>query len=212
MRNKIKVKKVLLGTTNPLKRDRLTWLLEDLDSCKAIYLEDINLNLTIEENGESFENNAILKANAYSLAYNGLAMSSDGGVTIPVLGKHWNGLLTHRFAGAKATDIDRLKAILKIMEPFQGEDRAAFWNEALAVSYQGQVVFSFLKSGEKCYLLKKYNAEFILPGFWMASLWFSPRFNKTYLDLSEEERNSQDLTWIRIKNQFNKNINKLEYY
>jgi len=194
--------KVLLGTTNPSKREKLAWLFADLNSFELVDLKDLNLDIDIEENGKSFEENAAIKAIAYSLAYDGLAVSSDGGVTIPVLGDNWDGLLTHRFAGADATEEDRLEAIIKIMEPYQGEDRMVLWNEAIALAYKGKLIFSFLRSGEKGYLLDKYNKDRTMPGFWLASLWLCPSFNKTYSDLSTEERNYQDFTWSKIIEKF----------
>jgi len=194
--------KVLLGTTNPSKREKLAWLFAGLDSFALVDLKDLNLDINVEENGESFEENAVIKALAYSLAFDGLAVSSDGGATIPVLGDNWDGLLTHRFAGADATEEDRLEAIIKIMKPYQGEDRIVLWNEAIALAYKGKLIFSFLRSGEKGYLLDKYNKDRIMPGFWLASLWLCPSFNKTYSDLSTEERNHQDFTWSKIIEKF----------
>jgi len=168
-----------------------------LDSFELISPEDINLNIDIEENGNTFEDNAILKAEAYPLAFNGLAISSDGGVTIPVLGDDWNELFTHRFAGNDASDVDRVDSMLKIMESFEDEDRSVLWNESVAVAYKGKALFSFFQNGEKGYLQKEYNKDLMFPGFWLASLWFCPSFGKTYSEITEEERCSQDFTWSK---------------
>ena len=194
--------KILLGTTNPSKKEKLSWLLDGLDSFELFSAEDINLNLKIEENGKNFEENAIIKAVAYSSAFDGYAVSSDGGATIPVLGNNWDELLTHRFAGDNATEIDRLNSMLKIMEPFEGEDRLVLWNEAVALAYKGKLIFSFLQNGEKGYLRKEYNKDLIMPGFWLASLWFCPKFNKTYSELTEEQRRHDEFTWSRVKEKF----------
>ncbi len=194
--------KVLLGTTNPSKKEKLSWLFDGLDSFQLFSIEDINLDINIEENGNNFEENAIIKALAYSSAFDGYAVASDGGVTIPALGNNWNGLLTHRFAGNAATEIDRLNLMVKMMEPYEKEDRTVLWNEAIAVAYKGELMFSFLQNGEKGYLQKEYDKDMIMPGFWLASLWLCPSFNKTYSELTEEERKHNDFTWSRVKEKF----------
>jgi XTP/dITP diphosphohydrolase len=194
--------KILIGTTNPAKREKLSWLFDDCDSFELVSVDDANLNLNIEENGNNFEENAIIKALAYSSAFDGYAVSSDGGATIPVLGNNWNELLTHRFAGNDATEIDRLNLMVKMMAPYENEDRLVLWNEAIALAYKGKLLFSFLQSGEKGYLQKEYNKDSIMPGFWLANLWFCPSFGKTYSELTEEQRRHDDFTWSKVKEKF----------
>lgn len=194
--------KILLGTTNPSKKEKLSWLFDDFDSFKLLSTEDEKLDLNIEETGKNFEENAIIKAIAYSSAFAGYAVSSDGGASIPALGNNWNELLTHRFAGNNATEIDRLNLMIKIMEPYENEDRLVFWNEAIALAYKGKLIFSFLQTGERGYLQKEYNKNSIMPGFWLANLWFCPSFNKTYSELTEEQRRHNDFAWTRIKEKF----------
>ncbi len=191
--------KILLGSTNPSKKERLAWLFSGLDIFELVSVEDAGINLDIDENGGDFEENAVIKARAYSSAFDGLAISSDGGVSIPALGSDWNDLLTHRFAGHSATNLDRLDALLEMMRLFRGEDRRVVWNEAVAVAYKGKLLISLLESGETGYLQERYDKDSLMPGFWLASIWLCPRFGKVYAKLTDEERENRDFTWPRVK-------------
>lgn len=191
--------KILLGTTNQAKQERLGWCLSSFRDLELVSPREVSLALEVEETGRDFQENATIKALAYSSAFGGLAIASDGGASIPALGEDWDGLLTHRFAGKEAGDTDRLDAIIQMMEKFSGEDRKVFWNEAVALADNGKLVFSLLETGERGFLQKGYDRSNVMSGFWLANIWLCPRFDKTYACLTPEERGNQDFTWPRLK-------------
>ena len=139
--------KILLATRNPAKQRTLRWLLEglplDLKTDGELGLADE----TPAEEGSSHEENARIKAEWYSEAAGTLAIASDGGMVIPALGNRWRSLFTHRFAGDDANDEARLERLIDLMRPYGGDDRRAWWVEALAIADAGRIMASWQVEG-----------------------------------------------------------------
>lgn len=61
--------------------------------------KDLNLPIIdAVEDGESYHENALIKANAYAQLYDGLIIADDSGIEIEGLGKHFPGIHTRRYA------------------------------------------------------------------------------------------------------------------
>lgn len=119
--------KLILATANPHKIIKLRQIFEQY--FKDIFPQDKNID--INEDGNTFLENAEKKAIEISKIYHCYAVATDGGVLIPALGDNWNGLLTKRFIGRDdATDFDRIEALLELMKDKKGTERAILWNEA----------------------------------------------------------------------------------
>ena len=69
------------------------------------------LDLDVDESGETFEENARIKALAYSQASGLLTLADDSGLEVDALGGA-PGVRSARFAGAGATDADRYRKLL----------------------------------------------------------------------------------------------------
>jgi len=119
-------RKLLLATTNPTKVEKMKYCLKGL-GFDYLTIDDFKMRPEFEEAGVSYEQNAIIKALAWSGIVDCLVMASDGGVTIPVLGEKWNGLATHRFAGENASETDRCDALLKIMANYQKSEQRVIY-------------------------------------------------------------------------------------
>jgi len=188
---------IVLATTNPHKIKKLSWIVKPYFS--NVVPQDQTID--IEETGNSFEENAIIKAVAISKRYHCHAIASDGGVLIPALGKDWNGVLTKRFIGREdVTDFDRIEALLEIMKGKEGEDRTIIWNEAIAIAKDGRLIFSAEVEGDRGMLQKTYNPEQYQPGIWQCTLTCYPQFGgKNFFELSEEERRYGEISWYHLK-------------
>ena len=192
------MKQILLATNNPTKRQGMKRLLAGLDF-DCLTVDDVDGEPQFEEDGETFEENAIIKAVNWSKQADCLTIASDGGVVIPVLGDNWNALLTRRFAGEDITDEDRVKALLDIMKPHSGDKRHICWKEAIAIAQNGKQLASWQIDGDKGLLAETYNPKNVQEGWWVTALWFYPQFNKMYFDLSEKERTQVDVGWQRMR-------------
>jgi len=179
--------KILIATTNSAKKKYLEWVIEDLDF-NIVYLDQLKKKINFKETGKNFKENAELKASQYSNLVDYLTICSDGGLIIPILGNNWNSLLTHRFAGEKASDLDRVNELLKIMQKYKGQEREIYFQDTIALAQQGQVLFSYEARSGPRHLSHSYNPEKFIKGFWVANLIYYPELKKHYTELSKKEK------------------------
>ncbi len=190
---------MLLGTTNPAKQRRLRWLLDGL-SLTLVSPEELGLSdRAPDEEGHTHEENARLKAAGWSQLASMPAIASDGGLMVPALGRRWESLHTHRFAGAEADDQTRLERLLQLMEPYKGEERRASWMEALAVVQEGEPLASWQVDGPTGVLLEDVGNGPVVPGFWVFSVWYFPQVGKTYNQLDEAELERFNDHWAQLQ-------------
>ncbi len=107
--------KLLLATTNQGKLAELRSLLRELD-LELVTPADLGLNLQIEETGESYQENAILKAAGFAKASNLWSLADDTGLEVEALDGA-PGLYSARYAPQPgATDKDRRLVLLQNLE------------------------------------------------------------------------------------------------
>jgi XTP/dITP diphosphohydrolase len=193
-----KTTRLLLATGNPAKQETLRWLLEGL-TLHAVTPRELGLESVPDEEGDTHEAIARLKAREWSTASSMLVIASDGGLVIPALGNHWESRFTHRFAGLDADDSDRTRQLLEIMRPYKGQDRQASWVEAVAIADRGRVLASWELQGSTGIIREGPGDSPQVPGFWVFSLWYFPVFGKTYNELTPREKADLDDHWTRLK-------------
>jgi XTP/dITP diphosphohydrolase len=189
---------ILLATGNPAKQQTLRWLLEGLPLA-PVTPQELGLESVPEEEGETHEAIARLKVQEWSEAASMLAIASDGGLVIPALGKNWESRFTHRFAGPAADDAERLRRLLELMQPYQGQQREASWVEALAIADQGRVLASWELKGSTGVIAESPGDSPPVPGFWVFSVWQFPQLRKTYNQLSPSEKEALDDHWTHLR-------------
>ncbi len=137
-----------LGTTNPGKVAEMATLLAPL----GVHLVPVALDVT--ETGDTFEENARIKALAYAEHTGGITLSEDSGLSIPSLAG-LPGPWSARFAdldlearrlrpsGRPREEMDRLNTarVLDLMRGVEQPRRAALFEVVLVVAQPGQVLF-----------------------------------------------------------------------
>lgn len=189
---------ILLATGNPAKQRTLRRLLEGLP-LSPVSPQDLGLDSVPEEEGDTHEAIARLKAQEWSMSGSMLAIASDGGLVIPALGRCWESRFTHRFAGSAADDTERLRRLLELLRPYQGGKRKASWVEALAIADRGRVLASWEVHGGSGLIADGPGDSPQILGFWVFSVWYFPQFSKTYNQLSPDELASLDDHWTRLR-------------
>ena len=192
--------RLLLGTANPAKMERLRWLVRGLSLELASAAEADTIGEPPTEQGSSHEEIARRKAEGWSRLWGGLAVASDGGMVVPVLGARWDSLRTHRFAGEEADDRRRVERLLELMGQFTGGDRRVSWTEAVAFAERGRTLVSWQVQGPEGVLLEAPAGPVGVRGFWASSVWYFPRLGKTYDQLSEGELEELGDHWLRLRN------------
>jgi XTP/dITP diphosphohydrolase len=96
--------------------------------------------LDVAETGETFTDNAYLKAEAYRKHFGLAALADDSGLVVDALGGR-PGVRSSRYAGEKATDNDNTRRLLEELDGFGPEMRAArFQCVVVFVDEQGEPV------------------------------------------------------------------------
>ena len=80
------MKKVIFATGNEGKMKEIREILGDLD-IELLSLKDAGITADIEENGSTFEENAIIKAKAISQLTGEIVLADDSGLEIDYLNK-----------------------------------------------------------------------------------------------------------------------------
>lgn len=135
--------KVLIATNNPGKRREYAELLAGIDADGAdvewVLPDEVGVTLDVDETGETFAANAMLKATAYAQASGLLTLGDDSGLEVDALGGA-PGVRTARYAGTGATDRDRYRKLLNELDGINPPERGARFVCAVAVcTPQGEV-------------------------------------------------------------------------
>lgn len=122
--------KIIYGTGNTGKIEQVKEFLEYKKSnIEIISLKDIGFNEHIEENGESFEENSLIKALAIKEYcnknnINEIIMTDDSGLCIDALGGK-PGIYSARYAGENSSQLDKINKILNEMKNIENPNRTA---------------------------------------------------------------------------------------
>lgn len=184
--------KIIIASNNPHKQEKLTWIVEGYFN----QIDPIKNKLSIEENGDSFKENAEIKALFVARKNNSTAIATDGGVLIPALGSNWNELLTRRFVGHEATDFERIDELLNLMKGKKGNERKIIWKEAIALATPEKIIFSTEVDGDWGLLQEKYDPKQYKEGVWVCTIWSYPQFGgKNFFDLTEKQKRYGERSW-----------------
>ena len=119
------MQKLLIATQNKGKIKELLSLLDDIES-EIVTPDQIGLELDVKETGETYADNAILKAKAFGAAAALPALADDSGLEVDLLDGQ-PGLFSARFSPKPgATDADRREFLLNKLTPHPRPWKAQF--------------------------------------------------------------------------------------
>jgi len=126
---------LVCATANPHKAKELEELLKALGSFTLLPRpSEVG---DIVEDGETFEDNAILKAQAICLATGQAAIADDSGLSVVALGGQ-PGVHSARYSGEGATDVSNREKLLNQLSGVT--DRRATFTAAIAVAFPDDVI------------------------------------------------------------------------
>ncbi|MEA3337663.1 MAG: RdgB/HAM1 family non-canonical purine NTP pyrophosphatase [Chloroflexota bacterium] len=125
--------KLLIATHNQGKVREYRSLLADLQ-LEVTYLDAEGITLDVKETGETFEENAVMKAQVYAEASGLLTWADDSGLEVDALAGA-PGVRSARYgAPAARSDKDRWQLLLKRMAPVPDDARAARFQCVVALA------------------------------------------------------------------------------
>lgn len=177
--------KLLIGTSNPGKAAELAGYMGEL-GFEIVTLADLKI-ASVEETGETFEENAVLKAKAYAAASGLPTLADDAGLEVDVLGGA-PGVRTHRWLGEDVTDLKLFLAILDRMRGVPMPKRGARLKVVLALAWpDGRTVTATRAAEGKIVEEEDARPDKIVPGYPFKSLLRLDAVGKLYCDLTPEE-------------------------
>jgi len=137
----------------------------------------------VEETGSSFEENAILKAEAVSKALNRIVIADDSGLVIDALDGR-PGIFSARYAGEEKNDQANLEKVLDELRDVPDKKRQARFYCALAVAAPNQETFTVAGTCEGSILREKRGTF----GFGYDPIFFVLEKEKAMAELAPEEK------------------------
>lgn len=172
--------KVVLATTNRHKLDELQLML----SGSPVELVMPPHAIEVDETGETFRENAQLKARTYARLLGEPALADDSGLSVEALGGR-PGVHSARYAGPNATDADRINKLLSELQGVPDAERTASFHCALVLAWpgDGELMVEGLVQGR---ILHEPRGEH---GFGYDPIFYVPALGKTFAELTTEEKN-----------------------
>ena len=123
---------LLLATNNAGKIAEYRQLL-DGSGWQIVTPAEIELKIAIDETGQTYAENATLKAVAYASASGLTSLADDSGLEVDALDGR-PGVLSARYAGADRTDAERAEALLTELRDVADERRTARFRCVIAIA------------------------------------------------------------------------------
>ena len=125
--------RLLIATGNPGKMREYAGLLRDI-TLELVSLRDLAITHEVEETGETFEENAWLKASEYAAISGLLTLADDSGLEVDALSGE-PGVRSARYGGDSCTrDQDRVQLLLKNLEGVPWDERGARFRCVIAIA------------------------------------------------------------------------------
>ncbi len=171
---------IVLASGNAHKLKELKRILKGFT---ILSLKDIGFTDEIVEDGTTFEENALIKARAVHNACGYTVIADDSGICVDYLNGA-PGVYSARFSGQNATDKSNNEKLLKLLNGVENR-RAEFVSAAAAVFSDGtQIVVRGVVEGS---VATEYRGS---AGFGYDPLFICDENQKTYAQMSEDEKNS----------------------
>ncbi len=182
----MKRNRIIFATGNKGKVKEIQAILADL-GMEVITMKEAGIELDIEENGQTYEENALIKTRAVAAHPNAegcIVMADDSGLEIDYLNKE-PGIYSARYMGEDTSYRIKNGNLIERLEGVADEERTARFVCAIAaILPDGQELTTRgIIEGRIGYEEKGNN------GFGYDPIFYVPRFGKTTAELSEEEKN-----------------------
>jgi|688.fasta_scaffold60372_3 XTP/dITP diphosphohydrolase len=147
-------------------------------------LKDFPHYIEPAEDQDSFEKNALVKAQHAADALNILTLADDSGLVVPAL-KGQPGIYSRRFAGENATDAENRNKLKTLLKNLQDSERNAYFACSIALCQPGKCLKIVVGQCEGELLLEERGTQ----GFGYDSLFLKYDYNKTFGELDQDIKN-----------------------
>lgn len=176
--------KLIFATGNQGKMKEIRMVMEDL-GMEILSMKEAGLDMEIEENGTTFEENALIKAHAIAdRAKDAIVLADDSGLEVDYLNKE-PGVHSSRYMGEDTSYDIKNQHIMELLEGVEEEQRSARFVCVIAAVFpdgREQVVRATIE-GRIARESKGSN------GFGYDPIFYVPEFGCTTAELTLEQKN-----------------------
>jgi XTP/dITP diphosphohydrolase len=177
------MKRILFATSNEGKMKEIREILKDLD-IELLSLKDAGINPDIDENGKTFEENAIIKAKTVMELTGEIVLADDSGLEVDYLDKA-PGVYSARFMGEATSYKIKNQYIIDQLQTAADEERSARFVCVIACAFpNGEIVTR--RGTIEGYIAKEISGE---NGFGYDPIFYVPEYHCTTAQLSSEQKN-----------------------
>lgn len=179
--------KIVLATQNLHKVKEIAQIWEALP-LELISLKEFPNIEVAEESGSTFQENALLKAQAIARQTGLIAVADDSGFCVDALDGR-PGVYSARYAGLEASDQDNLQKVLKeyLASPLKNTDKKCSFVCAVACVDPSQNTSKVIQEAVEGEMLEIPNGK---NGFGYDPLFYYPPLEKSFAQLNIEEKNN----------------------
>jgi XTP/dITP diphosphohydrolase len=173
--------KLIIATKNKGKVKEIKELLSGY-AYEVLSMDEAGIDIDILEDGQSFEENSLIKARALHALSGGMVVADDSGIEIDFL-KGAPGIYSARFLGPVG-DTERYEGVLALMDGITDEYRGArFVCAASLVTDKKEMTFFGTLEGRIASQPRGDN------GFGYDPILYIPEYQKTVAELDSETKN-----------------------
>lgn len=177
------MEKIVFATANEGKLKEIREILADFD-IEVISMEEAGIELEVEENGATFEENSLIKARALKELTGLPALADDSGLVVDYLNGE-PGIYSARYMGRDTSYDEKNTHIIEQLAEAKGEERSARFVCVISLVLPDGREFTKTGTmeGRIGYEIKGSN------GFGYDPIFFLPEYGKTSAEISPEEKN-----------------------
>ncbi len=175
--------RIIFATGNEGKMIEVREILADL-GMEVLSLKDAGIEIDIEENGTTFEENALIKVNAIKELVDCIVLADDSGLEVDYLNKE-PGIYSARYMGENTSYTIKNNKILELLQGVPNDKRTARFVCAIAAALPSGKVFTTRGIIEGI-IGDKIEGE---NGFGYDPIFYLPEYHCTTAELSLEKKN-----------------------
>lgn len=199
-----KFEKIIFATSNQGKMDEIRMIMKDC-GIPIVSLKEAGINADIVEDGNTFEENAVIKAKTVMKLTGCLTLADDSGLEVDYINKE-PGVYSARYLGENTPYSIKNQSIIDRLNEAEGEERSARFVCAIAACFpDGRIMTTYgTVEGEIGY---EERGEY---GFGYDPILYVPEYGKTTGEMTPEFKNEIShrgialrKMWERLKEELN---------
>lgn len=185
---------VIIASNNKNKIKEIKEILKDY-KFSILSQSEAGIDIDVEENGQTFMENAYKKAAEIHKLKNGsMVIADDSGLAVEALNGA-PGIYSARFAGEHGNDSKNNEKLLEMLKGVPFEKRKAKFICAIVFIIDDNNIIK-VQGEVEGYIAEKEAGK---DGFGYDPLFYMPKYNKTFAEITSDEKNSISHRAIALK-------------